>query len=321
MSATLDPSDMANATDDVLSPANSSDLLSRIRSMMPSMSGNQKRVAQLLFDEPRWFVSANVEDIATRAGVSAPTVIRFARKVGFGGLRDFKLSLAGALALGAPLLHRAVHEGDSARDVLANVTGSMTTVLADWQRRIDPTVLEQAATAIFGAKRIQCFGTGALSHFLAQDLQARLFRLGHDAHTFSDAHYQLVAAAGLDSADVVIAISFVGQMQTLLRAVDMAKSRGATIIALTQARTALATRSDIVLPMDVPSDTTMLVGTDAYVVQLITIEVLMILAGLKQGSQLKARMQDIQKVLRTHSVDNEDPSVLHAGWRKMLGDD
>ncbi|MGO4816400.1 SIS domain-containing protein, partial [Cupriavidus sp. 2MCAB6] len=139
------------------------------------------------------------------------------------------------------------------------------TVLAEWQRRIDPLDLDRAAAAISKARRIDCLGTGATSHFLAQDLQARLFRLGLNANAFSDAHFQLVAAATLTSEDVLVAISFVGRMPALLRAVEVGKARGATIIALAQGGTPLAQLADVALPLDVPHDTAMLVGTDAYV--------------------------------------------------------
>ncbi|MGO4737953.1 MurR/RpiR family transcriptional regulator [Bosea sp. 2KB_26] len=295
--------------------------MSSIRQGLGAMSESQQRVARLFLDEVEWVVKANVEDIAARAGVSAPTIVRFARLVGCQGLRDLKLKLAGAVALGAPFLHRSVRMGETASDVLRNVTGSITTVLAEWQRRIDPLDLDRAAAAISKARRIDCLGTGATSHFLAQDLQARLFRLGLNANAFSDAHFQLVAAATLTSEDVLVAISFVGRMPALLRAVEVGKARGATIIALAQGGTPLAQLADVALPLDVPHDTAMLVGTDAYVVQLIAIEVLMILVGLREGPQLIGRMNDVQHVLRHYSVDREDPSVLHAGWRQMLDSD
>lgn len=296
-----------------------SDILSSLRAGLAGMSASQQRIAKVFLEDPDWAVKANVEDLAARAEVSAPTIVRFARSVGCRGLKDFKLKLAGALALGAPFLHRAVQSGDTAAEVVRNVAGSVITVLADWQRRIDPAELDRAAGAIHKARRVDCLGTGATSHFLAQDLQARLFRLGLAANTFSDAHYQLVAAATLTRDDVLVAISFVGRMPTLLRAVELARSRGATVIALTQNATPLAQLADIVLPMDVPRDATMLVGTDAYVVQLITIEILMILVGLKQGAGLTERLGAIQQILKTHGIDSDDPSVLHTGWRHMFG--
>lgn len=131
-----------------------SDILSTIRAGLEGMSESQKRVGLLFIGDPEWAVKANVEDIAARAGVSAPTIVRFARAVGCEGLRDLKLKLAGALALGAPFLHRSVHVGETAADVVRNVTGSMTTVIADWQRRLDPAELDRAAAAIKQARRV-----------------------------------------------------------------------------------------------------------------------------------------------------------------------
>lgn len=321
MTSGFEPSDATGRPAGPEDSVGASDVLSAIRSGLDGMSESQRRVGQLFLGDPEWAVKANVEEIATRAGVSAPTIVRFARAIGCEGLKDLKLKLAGALALGAPFLHRSVHVGETAAEVVRNVTGSMTTVLADWQRRLDPGELDRAAAAINRARRIDCLGTGATSHFLAQDLQARLFRLGLTANAFSDAHFQLVAAATLTSADVLVSISFVGRMPTLLRAVEVGRARGATVIALTQARTPLAELAHVVLPMDVPRDATMLVGTDAYVVQLIAIEVLMILVGLRQGTSLIGRMNDLHHVLRTYGIDREDPSVLHAGWRQMLASD
>ena len=310
-----DPSGRSGPLEETVS---ASDILSNIRAGVATMSASQRRIAQVFLDDLDWAVKANVEDLAGRAGVSAPSIVRFARLVGCAGLKDLKLKLAGALALGAPFLHRSVRLGASAQDVVRNVTGSMTTVLADWRQRLDAADLERSADAIAKARRIDCLGAGATSNFFAQDLQARLFRLGLTANAFSDAHFQIVSAATLTPADVLIAISFVGRMPTLLRAVELAKARGATIIALAQSRTPLADLADISLPMDVPRDATMLVGTDAYVTQLITIEVLMILVGLRQGPQLITRMHEVQTALRAYGVDSEDPTVLHSGWRDML---
>ncbi|MCA0400312.1 MAG: MurR/RpiR family transcriptional regulator [Proteobacteria bacterium] len=299
----------------------SGDILALIRAMLPEMSGNQQRVGTIFLEEPAWAVSASVLDLAARAGVSAPTIVRFARQVGCEGLRDLKLRIAGSMARATPFLHRAVHTGDSPAEVIRNVTGSMSAVLADWQRRIAPESFARAAEAIHRARRIDCLGTGATSHFLAQDLYARLFRLGLRANSFADAHFQLIAAGSMGESDVMVAISFVGRMPTLLRAVELARKRGATIIALTQADTTLARLAHILLPMDVPGDVTMLVGTDAYVVQLIAIEILMILVGQFQGPGLVRRMNETHEVLKNHSVDGADPSILHTGWRQMFEED
>ena len=302
-------------------PDAGSDILRAINASIDTMSAGQRRIAAMILENPHWAMQANVEELAAKAGVSAPTIVRFARTVGCDGLRDLKLKLAGALAIGAPYLHRSVTPGDSAADVVRNVVGSVTSVLADWQHQLVPADVERAAEAMHRARRVDCFGTGATSNFLAVDMQARLFRLGITANAFSDAHLQLVAGAMQTEEDVLFAISFVGRMPTLLEAVAVAKERGATVIALTQTNTPLAAMADIVLGIDVPHDATMRVGSDAYVVQLLMIEILMVIIGLKRGPATLSRLGEIHDILLTHGVDSDDPSLLHWGWRQVLRDE
>lgn len=294
------------------------DLLRSIGAGMVTFSPGQRAIATMILADPNWAVQAPVEELAARAEVSAPTIVRFARAVGCEGLKDFKLKLAGALALGTPYLHRSVQPGDGAPNIVRNVLGSTLSVLAGWQERIDAEALERAAEAIHRAGRTDCYGTGQTSNFLASDLQARLFRLGLITNAYGDAHLQLVAAASLSPRDVLFAVSHVGRMPTLLESVRLGKERGATIIALTRARAPLAAFADIVLDTDVPSDAAMRVGTDAYIVQLLTIEMIMVIVGLKRGPETLGRLRDIHTVLQTRGVDSDDPSLLHWGWRQML---
>ena len=118
----------------------------------------------------------------------------------------------------------------------------------------------------------------------------------------------MVAAATLQPGDVVVAISFVGRMPSLLEVVRLAKKRGARIIAITRAQTPLALLADELLVTDVPRDAVMRVGTDAYIVQLLLIEVLMVMIGLQRGPSLNDRLKRIHDVLERHGADIEsDP--------------
>jgi RpiR family carbohydrate utilization transcriptional regulator len=294
------------------------DLLRSIRAAMDNFSPGQRAIATMILADPNWAVQAPIEELAARAEVSAPTIVRFARVVGCEGLKDFKRKLAGALALGTPYLHRSVQPGDGASDIIRNVVGSTMSVLAGWQQQIDAAAVERAAEAMHRARRVDCYGTGQTSGFLAEDLQARLFRLGLVTNAYSDAHLQLVAAASLTAGDVLFAISFVGRMPTLLEAVKLGKERGACVVALTRGKAPLAGLADIVLDIEVPQDATMRVGTDAYVVQLMTIEIIMVLVGLKRGPETLGRLKEIHNVLQTRGVDSDDPSLLHWGWRQHL---
>jgi RpiR family transcriptional regulator, carbohydrate utilization regulator len=294
------------------------DLFRSIGAAMDGFSPGQRAIATAILADPNWAVQAPIEELASRAEVSAPTIVRFARAVGCEGLKDFKRKLAGALALGTPYLHRSVQPGDGASDIVRNVVGSTLSVLAAWQHQIDHAQVERAAEAVHRAARVDCYGTGQTSSFLASDLQARLFRLGLVTNAYSDAHLQLVAASSLTGRDVLFAISFVGRMPTLLEAVKLGKERGATIIALTRGEAPLARLADIVLDAEVPQDAAMRVGTDAYVVQLMMIEIIMVMVGLRRGPETLGRLKDIHSVLQTRGVDSDDSSLLHWGWQQLL---
>ena len=56
--------------------------------------------------------------LAERAHVSKPTVVRFCRSVGYDGLADFKLKLAGTVNEGVPFVHRSVDEDDKPGDLI-----------------------------------------------------------------------------------------------------------------------------------------------------------------------------------------------------------
>lgn len=310
MSDTLHDQDNGQGTE-----ARSGDILLTIRTLLPELSKAHKQIAEMVLADPEWSVQSNVEDLAARAGVAKPTIVRFARAVGCEGLKDFKLKLAGSLALGSSYLHRAVRASDTPGEVINNVVGSTLAALAVWHRTLDPDLLNRAAKALDQARRVDCYGTGATSHFLAQDLQARLFRLGLTATSYTDAYLQLVAAATLSPDDAVIAISFVGRMPTLLETVSMAKSRRATIIAITRADTPLARLADIVLAVDVPADATMPVGTDAYITQTMMIEMITILLGRLRGPECVKRLEQIHRILQAKDQETDESSVVYWGWK------
>ncbi|HRK25442.1 MAG TPA: MurR/RpiR family transcriptional regulator [Beijerinckiaceae bacterium] len=295
--------------------ARSGDILLTIRTLLPELSKAHTLIAEMVLADPNWAVQSNVEDLAARAGVAKPTIVRFARAVGCEGLKDFKLKLAGSLALGSSYLHRSVRTSDTPGEVINNVVGSTLAALAEWHRALDPDLLKQAADALNSARRVDCYGTGATSHFLAQDLQARLFRLGLTATAYTDAYLQLVAAATLGPEDAVVAVSFVGRMQPLLETVGMAKSRGATIIAITRANTPLARLADIVLAVDVPADATMPVGTDAYITQTMMIEMITILLGRLRGPECVKRLEQIHRILQAKDQETDESSVVYWGWK------
>ena len=281
----------------------SNGLLQRVADIRDKAPAARRAILELILDDPDRVLEESFDLLAERAGSSVPTVMRTCRDLGFAGLREFKLALAHELALGGSPLHRRVNIQDAADQVVAKVLRSAAASVAGVRTQLDMVALDAAVAAIASARHIDLFGAGATSWFMAQDLQARLFRLGLSANAWSDYHLQQVAAGAQGADGVVIAISHVGGMPSLLDAVDIARAQGAKVVALTRPGTALAARADMLLGLRVPDDAVMHVGIDAYLSHLTVIEILTVLVAQRRGDPAVHRLQAVRAALQRHGVD------------------
>ena len=287
-----------------------SDLLAVMRERSASLSQAQRQVAVAMLHDPEFALHANVDALARRAEVSPPTVTRFCRALGYSGLREFKLRLAQTLALGKSTLHRAVKGDDDMQAVAHKVLHDAVSALANLERHVVAEDLERAATRIARAHRIDCYGVGNVSVFMASDAQARFARLGINAGAYFDAHLQLISAATMTRRDVVLAISYVGRMRSLLQAIAVAREQGAMVVAITQPRTPLAGMADVVLPVVVPVDRAMRLGTEAYLAQLTYLEILMVGVGLRRGPAAFRKLKRVRQVLKERGSESEPHPLM-----------
>ena len=122
-------------------------MLDRIKASLPSLAPAEQRVGKLVLSDPRAFASLPVSELADRAHVSKPTVVRFCRSVGYDGLSDFKLKLAGSVSEGVPFIHRSVDADDKTGDIMVKVVDN--TVAAFLKYRNDAsTFATKAATPL-----------------------------------------------------------------------------------------------------------------------------------------------------------------------------
>jgi DNA-binding MurR/RpiR family transcriptional regulator len=281
----------------------SNGLLRSVAQIRDKAPAARRAILDLILEDPDRVLAESFDLLARRARSSVPTVMRTCRDLGFAGLREFKLALAHELALGGSPLHRRVNVSDSTEDIVAKVTRSAAATVAGVRSQLDMATLEDAVRAIAGARHVDLFATGITSWFMAQDLQARLFRLGLSANAWVDYHLQRVAAAAQDARGVVFAVSHVGGLPSLLEAVDIARRQGARVVSLTQPGTPLADRTDVLLALSVPEDAVMHVGIDAYLTHLTAIEILTVLVAQRCGEPAVRRLHGVRAALQEHGVD------------------
>ena len=286
-------------------------MLDRIRASIPALPPAEQRVARLLLSDPRSFATLPVSELADRSHVSKPTVVRFCRSIGYDGLADFKLKLAGSVNEGVPFVHRSVDDDDKAGDIVVKVVDNAVAALLRYRNAAAHQSVERAIATLAEAgrrsaqgARIEFYGVGN-SGIVAQDAQHKFFRLGVTAHAVSDSHIQVMSATMLKPGDVAVVISNSGRSRDLLDVADIARRRGATVISITASGSPLALDSrhspsqSILLAADHPEDADRYSPMVSRLLHLMIIDILTTGVALRLGSDsLRPALQAIKKNLR-----------------------
>jgi RpiR family transcriptional regulator, carbohydrate utilization regulator len=277
-------------------------MLDRIKASLPSLAPAEQRVGKLVLADPRAFANLPVTELADRAHVSKPTVVRFCRSVGYDGLSDFKLKLAGSVSEGVPFIHRSVDVDDKTSDIAVKVIDNTVAAFLKYRNDASSFALEHASQALAATqktnRRIEFYGVGN-SGIVAQDAQHKFFRLGVNAIAYSDGHMQVMSASMLKPGDCAVIISNSGRTRDLMDACDIAKKQGATTIVITASGSPLASAGHIHLTADHPE------GYDKYspmvsrLLHLLIIDILATTVALRIGEELQPHLRDMKNNLRS----------------------
>ncbi|HSI58384.1 MAG TPA: MurR/RpiR family transcriptional regulator [Ideonella sp.] len=280
-------------------------MLDRIRASIPALPPAEQRVAKLVLADPRAFASTPVGELAERSHVSKPTVVRFCRSVGYDGLADFKLKLAGTVNEGVPFVHRAVDEDDKPKDIIVKVIDNAVSALLKYRNDAAGLAFDRAmdALALTGKQkgRVEFYGVGN-SGIVAQDAQHKFFRLGVNAVALSDGHVQVMSATMLKPGDCAVIISNSGRSKDLIDAAEIAQGKGATLIVITASASPLAQLAQsgghIVLAADHPEDYDRYSPMVSRLLHLMIIDILTTGVALRLGQELRPMLQEIKRNLR-----------------------
>jgi RpiR family transcriptional regulator, carbohydrate utilization regulator len=275
-------------------------MLDRIKASLTSLAPAEQRVGKLVLADPRAFANLPVSELADRSHVSKPTVVRFCRSMGYDGLSDFKLKLAGSVSEGVPFIHRSVDMDDKVSDVMVKVIDNTVAAFLKYRNDASSFAIERAAIALTETYnqrgRIEFFGVGN-SGIVAQDAQHKFFRLGVTSIAYSDGHMQVMSASTLGPGDCVVVISNSGRTRDLMDACDIARKNGATTIVITASGSPLASAGHIHLSADHPE------GYDRYspmvsrLLHLLIIDILATTVALRIGG---AKLQPLLKEMKNN---------------------
>lgn len=232
----------------------------RIDHVYPSLRPAERAVARYIRDHIEEAAGLTVGQLAEATHVSQPTVIRFSRKLGFGGYRELRYVLrhpeSERQVTFDPLEGFDLNPWDDPESVPAKAAAGATSLIDELRRSLDIKAFRKATTLLAGAKSIDIYGVEN-SLVPATDLFTKLMYLGLDCRLNMDAYLQQIGAGHLDGDDVAIAFSHSGSSSDTVKALRFAKMAGAHTIAVT---------NHVGSPLAGTADVTLITGSGSHTI-------------------------------------------------------
>ncbi len=282
------------------------DLLDRLRERLEELNRSERKVANVILDDPAAATSLSIASLAQAASVSEPTVNRFCRNFGAKGYPDFKIKLAQSLAGGTPYVTRAVEPSDTATQYTHKIFGATIAALDEAQREVDMAAVERMVDYLTQAKQIHFFGLGA-SGAVAQDAQHKFFRFNLPVMAYVDVLMQRMVAAACHTGDVVVIISYTGRTRELVDIAKVAREAGAVVLGITAPDSPLSRECTATLEVATPEDTDHYMPMTSRMIQLTLIDALATGVTLRRGEDFLPHLKKIKDSLRDTRFPAEKP--------------
>jgi len=294
--------------DSRIHPVGPIDLVSRIQRIEADLSPAERRVAETVAVDYEATTRMTISDLASRAGVSQPTVTRFCRSVGCASFGEFKVRLATTLTVAAVYLRTDRVFDDDAGQLAKVVMIRAANAIRNCLDQLDTAAVTRAIEAIAACPRLDIYGQGGGSASIAEDAKLRFFRLGLPVCAYTDGHQQRMSAATLRPKDVAFAVSNSGRSKPVVGAMEIARSYGATTVALTRPDTPLAAVANIVISIVTPEDANALMPTPSRYAHMAVIDTIATGVASQMGNRSRESLRRVRYTLASIGVAIPSPS-------------
>lgn len=192
----------------------------------------ERKIAEYILANTNQVVGFSVQELADAAQASRATIVRFCRRLGYDGYKEFKLALAAEMRGTVNLKKEDLSRDDDIKSITRKVFQSDMQAIADSLEVLEEAEMEKAVEALDQASRIELYGVGS-SASTALDAYYRFLGLGLPVNLVNDPYMQAIVSSQLGPGQVAFAISHSGKTEEVIFALRKAKETGAITICLT----------------------------------------------------------------------------------------
>lgn len=224
-------------------------VLQYVKQNYDSFTDSEKLIADYLLKTKDSIISMSAKDIAGATKTSAPTVVRFAKKIGFNSLNEMKLKLSMSLEKMDQTREFQYLDSDlGTKNIIHTIKNSIDSIMEQTVSLLNEEELDKAIEMLINAKNIYIFSVG-VSALVGQDFYYKLSRINKRCISHTDTHLQITSSILMEPGDVALAISYSGETREVIKCAENAKKNKISVIAITKAcvNNELADISDVVL--------------------------------------------------------------------------
>lgn len=274
------------------------DIIMQLRGLAKSGSKVERRLAALVLSDVDFASRASIATLAERAETSQPSVTRLCRELGCEGIREFKLKLAQALAVGELYLTPPPADAASREErIVADVCDTAVETILAVRQTVAMEPVMRAAERIAKARQVYIYGSGGISSLGAVELQNRLFRFSIPAIAHVDGQMQQMTAAVADPETVVVVMSSSGAAPAALDAAEIARHYGATVIAVAPPGSPLSAAATIAVAFEAAESRSINKPSASRYALLVLIDLLAMATAEILGEEAVERMRRVRLAL------------------------
>lgn len=222
-------------------------IIGLIKSIKESLPKAEKKIAQAIIDAPEDTIYLSAKQLGEKAGASAPTVVRFCRRLDIDGFTQLKLMISSELSKLTDSGYSDISEDENFYEIKEKLLGNAHQSLVDTTSLIKEEEVNASIQQIEEADVIYVYGVGS-SHLVAENFAQKWRRIGKIAIVEKDAHVMITLITGNQQKALFVGISNSGETKEVIKLLQLANKAGCQTMAITQfGKNSLSEEADVTI--------------------------------------------------------------------------
>lgn len=246
---------------------------SRIHLLDNKLTDVEKRIAAYILAHPEEVISATAKEIGEQTQSSAPSVVRFIKKIGYSSVNEFKLSINSEKNEKREQKYDDVNLADSFEVTKRKLCNNAILTLEETSEVLKQEQIKTIVHLLEEKEVLFVFGIGA-SSIIAEDIYQKWGRIGKIIFFEKDLHILSAMLSSHQANSAIWLVSNSGQTREVIKAAQIAKKINIPIIAQTMlGKNPLSKLADHLIQTSIPKEAFLRsAATNSLVAQLLVVD-------------------------------------------------